>query len=245
MFILEMVDGHKLRREEQILKEYFDKRGYVEGKDWRKLSLRQLRRSTGIVSKTDYVAGSIDFVRAGIRQLGKDLPEDNCYPLSLRIQSDRFFKRPGPKITTLGSNTTWPIFLKPAVKTKLFTGQVFHDEDAFPLLRVNSNEKLWSSVVVDFVSEYRFYVVDGKINHSVQYTGPERIDLDWELVFEAVSILKDDGCLNYAVDFGITDQGKTAFIEMNDGFSLGCYGTFPGSNYSLLLQNRWKELTKE
>lgn len=244
MIYLEMVNGHVLRKEETLLKEYFDACGYREGKDWKKLSLRQMRRFTGGEFKPRYVSGSIDFVKAALLNIDRAIPEDDCYPRVLRTSTNKFFKRGTPTITSLSVNTTWPIFLKPAVKTKLFTGRVFKDEDEFALIRIRSDETLWTTPIVNFVSEYRFYVINGVISFCAQYSGESDQEIDILLVQEAVDRLASVDYLNYAVDFGITDEGETELVEVNDGFSLGCYGDFPTSSYHTLLLNRWKEMAK-
>ena len=46
----------------------------------------------------------------------------------------------------------------------------------------------------------------------------------------------------YAIDFGVTDDGRTLLIEVNDGYALGSYGLFY-PDYSKLLSARWAELT--
>lgn len=40
----------------------------------------------------------------------------------------------------------------------------------------------------------------------------------------------------------MTDDGRTLLIEVNDGYSLGCYGLFY-IDYAKLLAARWAELT--
>lgn len=44
------------------------------------------------------------------------------------------------------------------------------------------------------------------------------------------------------MDFGLTDDGRTLMIEVNDGYALGCYGLLY-VNYAKLLSARWAELT--
>ena len=46
------------------------------------------------------------------------------------------------------------------------------------------------------------------------------------------------GC---ALDFGVTEDGRTLLIEMNDGYSLGTYG-LEATLYARLLTARWAEL---
>lgn len=46
----------------------------------------------------------------------------------------------------------------------------------------------------------------------------------------------------YLADFGLTDEGRTVLIEINDGYALGSYGLFY-LDYAKLLAVRWAELT--
>lgn len=46
----------------------------------------------------------------------------------------------------------------------------------------------------------------------------------------------------FAMDFGVTDDGRTLLIEVNDGFSIGCYG-LDAISYAKLLSARWADLT--
>lgn len=45
------------------------------------------------------------------------------------------------------------------------------------------------------------------------------------------------------LDFGVTSDGRTLLIEMNDGYSLGAYGLEP-ELYAKLLTARWAELNR-
>ena len=45
------------------------------------------------------------------------------------------------------------------------------------------------------------------------------------------------------MDFGVTAQGQTVMIEVNDGYALGSYGLFY-PRYAQLLSARWAELTR-
>lgn len=46
----------------------------------------------------------------------------------------------------------------------------------------------------------------------------------------------------YAIDFGLTAKGQTLLIEVDDGYSLGCY-ELVYLDYAKLLSARWAELT--
>ena len=50
-----------------------------------------------------------------------------------------------------------------------------------------------------------------------------------------------DAPAGYAADFGVTGDGRTLLVEINDGYSLGCYG-LQHNLYAQLLSARWAEL---
>ena len=52
---------------------------------------------------------------------------------------------------------------------------------------------------------------------------------------------RDTAPAGYGIDFGITDDGKTLLVEVNDGHSLGNYNLRP-VEYAKLLEARWDEL---
>jgi hypothetical protein len=70
---------------------------------------------------------------------------------------------------------------------------------------------------------------------------------DWRLRPDPATIEKavrnfSSAPAGYAIDFGLTDKGETLLIEVNDGYSLGCYGLLY-LDYAKLLSARWAELT--
>ncbi len=73
------------------------------------------------------------------------------------------------------------------------------------------------------------------------YKGDWRKHYDYKVIENAVNEFTSAPA-GYAVDFGLTDDGRTLLIEVNDGYSLGCYGLMH-INYAKLLSARWAELT--
>lgn len=61
-----------------------------------------------------------------------------------------------------------------------------------------------------------------------------------DIIENAINDFKDipAGC---SLDFGVTNDGRTLLIEMNDGMALGSYG-LSDIAYALLLIARWCEL---
>ena len=43
------------------------------------------------------------------------------------------------------------------------------------------------------------------------------------------------------MDWGVTSQGDTQLVEVNDGFALGNYG-LSGGVYTAMIEARWREL---
>jgi hypothetical protein len=48
----------------------------------------------------------------------------------------------------------------------------------------------------------------------------------------------------YAIDFGLTRDGHTVLVEMNDGFSVGTYREISAADYTELTIRRWDELLR-
>jgi hypothetical protein len=135
-----------------------------------------------------------------------------------------------------------PVFVKPKYQ-KLFTGFVCDDpfDYRFKSHRVGNNEPLWFSEKVNWVSEWRVYVVNGKIGHISHYNGNRKAKPRVKRVEEMISKLSAQ---NYVMDVGILSNGRTALIEVNDGISVGAYEGCHANVYGELLVNRWQEMMK-
>ena len=134
-----------------------------------------------------------------------------------------------------------PIFIKP-VEEKIAPGIVVEKwedlEAEYGLL--GPETMLYCSEAVDFVSEWRCFLLYGKIVGIQFYYGNSDAGCDRKTIDDAVRAYPNmpAGC---ALDFGVTADGRTLLIEMNDGYSLGYYGLEP-TLYARLLAARWAEL---
>jgi len=142
----------------------------------------------------------------------------------------------------------FPIFVKPNGKSKEFVAGVvsnakhltfFHD---LPL-----ETKAMTSEVVNIISEYRCYVIEGELKGIKHYAGDFTIFPDVDIIKHAILDYKDAPS-GYAIDFGIEYNKKhnyydTILIEVNDGFSIGNYG-LENSIYVTLLCKRWLEIMR-
>jgi len=94
---------------------------------------------------------------------------------------------------------------------------------------------------VRFLSEWRTFVIRGAIEGVSHYAGDP-------LIFPAAAVVRmciaafSNAPAGYAADFGVTDDGRTLLVEINDGYSLG-HGGLAANRYAELLRARWSEIT--
>lgn len=106
-------------------------------------------------------------------------------------------------------------------------------------VRNDKQSQRWLNVLLRKV-EGMYFVRYGKISGIQIYFGDKDAECDRSVIENAVRDYKDipAGC---SLDFGVTDDGRTLLIEMNDGLALGCYG-LPDEEYAKLPMARWAEL---
>ena len=199
--------------------------------------------------------GSVEFVREAMRVAGIHEPANMTYPRPLRKLLRRRVEQRAAG-TILGTH-----FIKP-VTTKAFTGFVFdtlrppndYSEDDRPqyeaFMALDPAAKVWTSELVKFACEWRYYVVAGEIISAARYDAHGLDDApepDLIVVERAVVDMGQGATARspaaYAIDFGVLDSGETALVEVNDGFALGLYGRSVDSKaYLALLTARWNQL---
>ena len=190
-------------------------------------------------SPENVVVGYVDTVRYAINCFGITAPEMD-YPDELNGYLGR--KVWSTRINEIaGSPELWPVFVKP-VEDKQFTGVVVNTpKDLSGAGIYGQNQPVLCSEVVNFVSECRCFVRYDKILDVRHYRGDWRLRPDPATIEKAVRNFSSAPA-GYAIDFGLTDKGETLLIEVNDGYSLGCYGLLY-LDYAKLLSARWAELT--
>lgn len=143
----------------------------------------------------------------------------------------------------LASEPSFPLFVKPDAKGKLFDGTVVTNAYELELFKHYDgiDVPLMTSEVLKIVSEHRAFVVDRKIIDVRKYKGPygKHPKLD---VIENCILVWDAQPVAYSLDVAVTEEGKTVLIEANDAYSLGTYGLDPYSYVKMLIL-RWKEIT--
>lgn len=185
--------------------------------------------------------GSIQFVNSALKKLNKVVPLPIDYPESLRVYLGRKIWQ--STIDEIANDPTqWNVFAKPNGFAKKFTGRLIKStKDLIGCGDRNLNTPVWVSEPVNFVAEWRVFVRYQRVLGARLYRGDWRVQFDYKVIERAISDFVDAPA-GYALDFGLTNDGKQLLIEVNDGYSLGSYGLYY-VDYAKLLSARWAQLT--
>lgn len=138
----------------------------------------------------------------------------------------------------------FPLFVKPDGRAKEFVAGVVSKPELLPIYfnAINDETRVLTSSIIDIVSEYRTYIIDGQIRGCKWYLGDHLVFPDAAFIKEAVDTYKSAPA-GYSMDFAVLKDGSTVLVECNDGWSLGNYG-LDHTVYSKLLATRWREMFK-
>lgn len=194
-----------------------------------------------MLREASLVVGSVESYTQALSMLGVDAGRPNYYPAELAIYLGRDVKL--ELMAQLRQDViNAPVFAKPAMKYKLFNGDVFTTRNIGELDRFHEDTPVWISEVVDFRSEFRVYVLEGEILACCQYMGEFDDTPDMTMVIKAMSLMSENGGQTaFALDVGNDVNSRTWLVEFTDGFSLGIYKGLSNSDYYLLLKARWDE----
>lgn len=133
-------------------------------------------------------------------------------------------------------------FIKPLKVHKAFGGHVTTPSvGTLQLTAGFGNEfEVLASEVVNFHSEYRLFVHNGKVVASRFYRGDFRVAPDYAVADQFLAAIKCPP-VAYSLDLGVDDDGRTLVVEMNDAFSLGHYG-MASTPYAQMVIDRWEEI---
>lgn len=223
-------------KDEKKLDRYFNSIGFLVIHSSKAI----LRYCKVRIKPIDVFAGSIPFVHNALELFGKKIPETNCYPECLRDMILRDFHK--STLSEYAVNATETKFIRPVYQGKAFTGRTVSPKQTH-LIKAPGDTLIYVCDVVRFVSEYRFYVCENKLLGWSHYWADDYIP-DLKIVREAVDrISKSEEALphSYAIDFGVLHNGKTALIEMNEGYSIDSYN-IDHETYGKVIHARWQEL---
>ena len=187
----------------------------------------------------DVVVSSVTIVRERLYDFGIITPEID-YPESIQKYLCR--KIWPSTINTINTHPElWPVFVKP-IEDKKFTGVVVRSpKDLIGCGTAGNDVPITCSEILDLRTEWRAFVRYGHILDVRRYKGDWRLHYDSAVIERAIKEYTDAPA-GYAIDFGVTSNGKTVLIEVNDGYALGSYGLIENL-YAKLLSARWAELT--
>ncbi len=204
-----------------------------------------LRRRVPLAPQT-LVVGEIPVVESALNQLGVEPPKENCYPEVLRpFLHRRVWPSTLRAVTSaLLTGSLREVFVKPRGRIKTFTGRMVDSADVGSLMQFAATTPVWCSEIVSFASEHRAFVAHGEVKCLRQYGGDPQAP-DGAVIRQCVDELrKTDHGAAYAIDFGVLRDGRTALLEVNDGYSLGTCGCPPEISVEVLI-TRWTELVSQ
>lgn len=195
--------------------------------------------------------GSVEFVRAAMALARVKEPEN----LSYHPRAKPFLQREVTQVSAGLVRTLGPRFIKP-LETKLFTGFVYDHAACSTEMEPHIQEQrqafdampadaiVWACLPVIWRSEWRYYVVDGKIKGAGRYDQGECLEApspDCQVVEKCINALAL--AHPYAIDFGVLSTGETALVEVNDSWAIGLYeNALTPKQYLDFLYSRWQSL---
>lgn len=187
-------------------------------------------RIYGTVAPGGTPIGSVEWTRAYASNRGIVLPEPETYPEALRPWLGRHVI--AGRFAAARENE----FVKPA-RCKAFTGAIRSEitETVDPL------EPCWISVPVQFVAEWRCYILRGEVATWAQYG--EGDDAEPDLAQVAEMLAAWPGPAGWALDVGWLADGRQVLVECNDGWALGLYKGADPKAYLAVIAARWEELS--
>ncbi|MEL7099696.1 MAG: ATP-grasp domain-containing protein [Pseudomonadota bacterium] len=190
----------------------------------------------------DIVVGGVGYVRRAQARLGLHMPDIPAIPGPLRSFAGRdLWQAPLAEVRER-VNAGEAIFVKPAPdQTKRFTGAVWSAfRDLIETAHLPGDTLVDCAGIVDFRAEYRTFVQHGDILDMRPYKGDPLCLPNPDVVRDAVAAYAD-GPAAYALDVGVTAEGATLVVEVNDAYATGAYGLAP-VRYAGWITARWTEL---
>lgn len=193
------------------------------------------------IAKDDVLIGFIEDTFNALDKLGLQRPKPIDYPAELEYYFSRRIMRCNIN-DIINYPDFWPVFIKP-VKHKLFTGRVIKE---FKDLIGTVDCEVYYSDPIEILSEWRVYVLDGKIAGIKNYknnTENQIYTFDKNFAEEIIKEYKT-APKSYSLDIGIDEINRPFLIEVNDGFSLGNYG-IDEVTYAKMLIARYEEIVNK
>ena len=199
-------------------------------------SFSEIKQLTSDDTVVDYITET----RALLKMMGLNVPVYD-YPIELKeFYGRKIYAGVLGEIVNIPDN--WGKFIKPKAGSKIFTGKVVNGTCDLIGIGLPFDYPIWISEVVEFIAEWRCFVLDGRGLDVWPYTGDYHTQFNPSVIDEAISCWKD-APIAYGLDIGVTSDGRTLVVEVNDGYALGNYGLSPLKSINFH-KARWKEMVK-
>ena len=183
-------------------------------------SFSEIKQLTSDDTVVDYITET----RALLKMMGLNVPVYD-YPIELNeFYGRKIYAGILGEIVNIPDN--WGKFIKPKAGSKVFTGRVVNGTRDLIGIGLPFDYPIWISEVVEFIAEWRCFVLDGQVLDVRPYTGDYHAHFDPSVIDKAISCWKD-APVAYGLDIGVTRDGRTLVVEVNDGYALGNYGLSP------------------
>jgi len=194
------------------------------------------------IGENAIVVGNIGDVWMALKKMGLPRPVELDYPEHLDWLMGRTVRRATIEEIRRGTER---VFVKP-VTQKLFTGLVWDPDDPRSRLVLAPYEyetPVLVSDVVDFVSEWRCFIKHHALVGVKHYKGDVFQPPSASQLEVAMTLGRGKMPEAYALDLGVTAEGKTLLVEANEGYALGCYG-LSSIVYARFLEARWEQFVR-
>ena len=195
-------------------------------------------------ASTPLVAG-IPLVWRALRKLGVEVGALNAIPHGLETFAGRCFGECSlGEIRARIASEEAPLFIKPRPEAgKLFNGHVVaRFRDLIQTAHLPDDTTLWWSDALELRGEFRSFVLRGELIGLRHYFGDFRCALDFERIEAALQQWRTRP-IACSMDWALTSTGETILVEVNDAYSLGCYGLAPHL-YAPMLAERWRQIVE-
>ena len=177
-------------------------------------SFSEIKQLTSDDTVIDYITET----RAYLKMMGLNVPVYD-YPIELKeFYGRKIYAGVLGEIVNIPDNLRK--FIKSKAGSKLFTGRVVNGTRNLIGICLPFDYPIWISEVVEFISEWRCFVLDGCVLDVRPYAGDYHAQFDPSVIDEAISCWKD-APIAYGLDIGVTRVGRTLVVEVNDDYALG------------------------
>lgn len=223
---------------------------------WKKeAGLWLVQKDNELLGYEDYTPiGTVEFVKTFAEKIGVTLPKPIHAEELIRLEGRVCWNSDRERLNYVyeEGSSNYPCFVKPLDELKKFTGFVAKsdkDFDLYPEIDWSTTKLFATEVLNNIVSEWRCYVLKGKVFACVNYSGYPLIFPNSREIERRIQYFESSP-VAYSLDVAlckvgsIAEEYKTYFIEVNDAYALGYYGG-DVELYTKMLDLRWKEIIKQ